>query len=168
MYPLSLFLLLNRTVPSMQHAHTTLLPPLPSPQHLPPPPSQLIAPPSTHQDPTHHIDNPYTQRQQPSPLLSDRQQDRLDVKLEEYTRHGAFVDVVGLGGYGVLVCDYGVGGCGEHVRGGDGGAGFGGGSPRVDCGDDGEVVLVFVEVGAGCGVSFVQRIEEGGVEGTEG
>lgn len=48
------------------------------------------------------------------------------------------------------------------------GGGFGRGSSGVDCGDDGEVVLVLVEVGAGCGVSFVEGVEEGWVEGTEG
>lgn len=152
----------------MQHTHPILLPPLPPPQHLLPPPSQLIAPPSTHQDAAHHIDNPHTQRQQASPLLPDRQKYRLDVKLEEDAGHGAFVDIVGLRGDGVLVCDDCVGGGGEHVRGGVGGGGFGGGGAGVDCGDDGEVVLILVEVGAGGGVGFVQGVEEGGVKGTEG
>lgn len=51
--------------------------------------------------------------------------------------------------------------CGGRLRGGDGGAG-------VDCWDDGAVVLVFEEVFGGCGVCFVEGIEEGGVEGSEG
>lgn len=38
----------------------------------------------------------------------------------------------------------------------------------VDCGYDGEVVLVFVEVGGGCGEGVVEGVEEGGVEGAEG
>ena len=37
----------------------------------------------------------------------------------------------------------------------------------VDCGDDGEVVLVFVEVGFGGGVGVVEGVGEGGVEGAE-
>ena len=36
------------------------------------------------------------------------------------------------------------------------------------CGDDGEVVLVFVEVVRGGGVGAVEGVEEGRVEGTEG
>lgn len=163
------FLLLNRPVPSVQHAHpTALFPPLPPPQDFPPPPGQLIAPPSPHQDPAHHIHDPHAQRQQPPPLLSDGQQDRLDVEFEEDARHGALVDAGRLGGDGVLVCDYCVGGRGEDLRGSGGGGGFGRGGSGVDCRDDGKVVLVFVEVGAGCGVSFVQGVEEGGIEGTEG
>lgn len=120
-HPLSLLFLFNGTIPSMQHAHTAaLLPPLPSPQHLPTPPSQLIAPPSAHQNPTHDIDDAHAQRQEPAPLFSDGQQDGLDVEFEEDARDGAFVDGGGLGGDGVLVCDYGVGGGGEEVRGGGG------------------------------------------------
>lgn len=48
------------------------------------------------------------------------------------------------------------------------GRGFGSGGAGVDGGDDGEVVLVFVEVGVGGGVGFVEGVEEGGVEGSEG
>lgn len=168
--PSLLLLLLDRTVPSVQHAHTAaLFPPLPAPQHLPAPPGQLIAPTSADQDPTHHIDDPHAQRQQPAPFLPDRQKYRLNVEFEEDARDGAFVDVVRLRGDGILIRDYSVGGCREHVRGGSGrGGGFGGGGSRVDCGDDGEVVLVFVKVGAGCCIGFVQRVEEGWVEGTEG
>lgn len=46
--------------------------------------------------------------------------------------------------------------------------GFGGRGAGVDCGHDGEVVLVFVEVGGCRGVGFVEGVEEGGVEGAEG
>ena len=67
-----------------------------------------------------------------------------------------------------MVRYYCVRGCGEHVRGGAGGGGFGRWSSGVDRRDDGEVVLVFEEIGAGCGVSLIQRVEEGGVEGAEG
>lgn len=112
----SLFILLNRTITTMQHAHTALIPFLPPPQDLPPPPNQLIAPPATDQNPTHNIHNPNTQRQQATPLLPDSQKDRLDVEFEKDAGHGAFVDVVGLGRDGVLVCDDCVGGgCGERV-----------------------------------------------------
>lgn len=42
-----------------------------------------------------------------------------------------------------------------------------GGGAGVDCGDDGEVVLEFVEVGV-CGrVGAVEGVEEGGVERPE-
>ena len=44
--------------------------------------------------------------------------------------------------------------------------GFGVGG--VDCGDHGEVVLVFVEVDCRRGVGVVERVGEGGVEGSEG
>lgn len=161
-----------RSSPSVQHAHALLLPspPLPPAQHLLAPPGQLVAPAAAHEDAADHVDDPHAQRQQAPPLLSDGQEDGLDVELEEDARDGAFVDGGGLGRYGVLVCDYRVGGCGERVgggRGGGGGGGFGGRGASVDCGDDGEVVLVFVEVGVGCGEGSVQRVEEGGVEGTE-
>ena len=38
----------------------------------------------------------------------------------------------------------------------------------VDCRDDGEVVLVFVEVGFCCSEGVVEGVGEGGVEGAEG
>ena len=38
----------------------------------------------------------------------------------------------------------------------------------VDCRDDGEVVLVFVEVLGGGGEGGVERVGEGGIEGAEG
>ncbi len=43
-----------------------------------------------------------------------------------------------------------------------------GGGAGVDCGDDGEVVLEFVEMGVGGGVGAVEGVEEGRVEGSEG
>ena len=62
-----------------------------------------------------------------------------------------------LRGDGVLIC--------EDCR---GGGGCGGGRASVDCWDDGAIILVFEEMFESCGVSFVERIEEGGVEGAEG
>ena len=97
--------------------------------------------------------------QKPPPLLPYRQQDRFDVEFEKDARHAALVDGVALRGDGVLVRDD----CG-----GGGGGGVGRGGAGVDCGDDGEVVLVFVEVGGGGGVGSVEGVEEGGVEGSEG
>ncbi len=61
-------------------------------------------------------------------------------------------------GDGVLVGNDGVGGCGGGVR----------GITRVNGGDDGEVVLEFVEVEGGCGDGAVERVLEGRVEGPEG
>lgn len=100
----------------MQHAHPALLRPLLPPQHVPAPARQLIAPPAAHQDATDHIHDPDAQRQEAPPLFPDGQEDGLDVEFEEDARHGAFVDVVGLRGHGVLVRDDCVGGGGgEHV-----------------------------------------------------
>ena len=58
-------------------------------------------------------------------------------------------------GYGVLVCVDGSRGVGR--RGVDG----------VDCWDDGEEVLKFMEVVWCCGDGAVERVEEGRVEGSE-
>ncbi len=49
----------------------------------------------------------------------------------------------------------------------DGAAGRGAGPSGVYSGYDGEVVLVFVEVGRCDGVGAVERVEERGVEGAE-
>jgi len=48
------------------------------------------------------------------------------------------------------------------------GGGEDGGVGRVDCGDDGEVVLEFEEVGWGRGDGVVEGVREGGVVGAEG
>lgn len=120
------------------------------PQHLPRPPRQLITPPARHQHPGHHIHDPYQQLQQPLSLLADGQQDGLDVEFEEDAGHVELGDGGGLGRDGVLV-------------GGDtAGAGAVGGR------DDGDVVLVFEEVGWGGADGVVERVEEGWVEGPEG
>lgn len=66
---------------------------------------------------------------------------------------------------------------GHDLRGGshgvlvgeDGAArGVAGGPAGVDGRDEGEVVLVFLEVGGCAGESAVEGVEEGGVEGAEG
>lgn len=140
----------------MQHPHSLPLPPPPS-QHLSPPSKKLIAPPTPHQHPTNHINNSNQQRHKPTPLLPNSKQDRFDIKLEKDTGHATFVDGVALRGDGVLVGED----CGR--RGGARVRGAG-----VDGGDDGAVVLEFVEVFGGGGVGFVEGVEEGGVEGAEG
>lgn len=53
---------------------------------------------------------------------------------------------------------------GEDCASGRGGTGRAG----VDGGDEGEVVLEFLEVGGGYGVGAIERVEEGRVEGAEG
>lgn len=58
-------------------------------------------------------------------------------------------------GYGVLVCEDCAGAVGAGVDG-------------VDCGDDREEVLEFVEVIRGCGDGSVERVDEGGIEEAEG
>lgn len=160
--------------PPIQHALPPSPPPSPPPQNLPSPPRQLITPPATHQDPTDDIHDPNEQPQKPHALFPYGQQDGFDVEFEEDAGDGAFADGVGVGGRGVLVRDDGVAGAVVWREGRVGAlavcGGFGGssGGAGVDCGDDGEVVLVFVEVGGrGC-VGAVEGVEEGRVEGPEG
>lgn len=54
-------------------------------------------------------------------------------------------------------------GLGRRGEGGEGGEGVG-----VDCGNEAEVVLVFLEVGVCCCGCLVEGVEEGRVEGAEG
>ena len=65
---------------------------------------------------------------------------------------------MGLRRHGVLIGEDGIGG-GEVGR---------GGGTCVDGGYHREVVLVFEEVRGCCGEGSVERVEEGGVEGSEG
>lgn len=142
-----------------------------SPQDLLPPPPKLVTPPASHQHPANHIHHPDQQPQKPFPLLPHGQQYRFDVEFKEDTGDSAFRNGVGLRSSGVLVRDDCVAGA---VAGDEGiirvierrrrrsrRAG-------VDCRDDGEVILVLVEVVRGCCVGAVERVEEGRVEGTEG
>ena len=125
---------------------------------LPSPPPQLIAPPAADQNAADHVDEADAERQEASPRLHDGQQDGLDVEFEKDAGDGLFGDGVALGGDGVLVREDGVGGgeraVGRAVQGNEGGEGAG-----VDGGDDGEVVLEFVEVVGRCGEGVVERIE---------
>ena len=82
-------------------------PPSPSPPSknptLPHPRPQLKTPTPRHQHPTHHIHQPYQQRQQTPIAGADDQQDGLDVVFEEDARDGVAGDFAGLRGRGVLV-----------------------------------------------------------------
>lgn len=120
------------------------------PQHLPSPPHKLITPPPRHQHPRHHIHNPNQQLQQPLSLLTDGQKYGLNVKFEEDAGHVALGDGGGLGCDGVLIC------------------GDAPGAGGVGGGDDGDVVLVFEEVGWSGADGVVEGVEEGRVEGAEG
>lgn len=162
--------------PPIQHP----LPPAPAPSSTPknllPPPRQLIAPPAPDQHPADHIHHPDHQPQKRHALLPHRQQNRLDVELEEDARDGAFVHGVRLRGRGVLVRDDGVARAVIRREGrrvvrvvGRGGRQWRrGGGAGVDGGDDGEVVLEFIEVIVRGGGGAVEGVEEGRVEGTEG
>lgn len=161
--------------PPIQHPLPPSSPPAPTPpQYLPPPTPKLIAPPPTHQHPTNHIHHPDQQPEEPFSLLPHRQQYGFDVEFEEDPGDGPLGDRVGLRSGGVLVRDNCV--AGAVIRWKNGGriirVGYGwrrgGRRAGVDCRDNGEVILVFVEVVGGYCVSAVEGVEEGGVERTKG
>ena len=139
------------------------LPALPAatfpPPHLSRPPHQLIAPPPAHEHPTHHIHHPHHQRQQASPFFADRQQDGLDVELEEDAGDLLLAHHARLRSHGVLIRENGVG---------RGEVGRGAGAAGIDGRYHRKVVLVFEEVGGRRGQSSVEGVEEGGIEGSEG
>ena len=156
----------------IQHTLSSPTGPPPPSQNLLPPPGQLITPASTHQHPTNHIHDPNNQPQKRHAFLPHGQQDGFDIEFKEDAGDGSFVNRVRLGCGCILVRDDGVAGavirrerrvvwlmnCGRRWRRRAG----------VDCGDDGEVVLEFVEVGVcGC-VGAVEGVQEGRVEGAEG
>lgn len=84
--------------------HTLRNPPPPLPQ-LSNPPRKLINPPPSNNNPRHRINQPNNQPQETAPLLADKQQDRLEVVLEEDPGdvERALGDGLGLAGGGVLV-----------------------------------------------------------------
>lgn len=155
---------------SIQHA--LRLPGASPTQELTRPAGDLIQPSTRNNDAGDGIHEPNKQGHEGCPLLADHQQDRLDVVLEEDPgdEEGAFGQLVGLGGRGVLVREdevlvAGVGllrgrGAGEEVEGAR--------ALGVDGGDDGEEVLELVVVGFGGGDGLVEGVVEGGIVRAEG
>lgn len=134
----------------------------------------MPCPPASHHHATNDIDEPDDEAEEAAPLLCHGQGDGLDVELYKDARDVVLGDLVRLGGRGVLVRFDGVGRV-EDVFGGVVGVavhgfeeGQEGGVVGVDCGDDGEVVLEFIEVVFGCGDGVVEGVDEGGVVGAEG
>lgn len=85
-----------------QHTLRDPLPPLPQ---LSNPPRKLINPPPSNNNPRHCINQPNNQSQKTAPLLANKQQDRLEVVLEEDPGdvERALGDGLGLAGGSVLV-----------------------------------------------------------------
>lgn len=138
-------------LPPMQNALAPSPPPSPQRNR---PLRQCEAPMPRHQHTTKDIDNLNHKAQETISALLDREQQGLDVVLEEDTGHSKLADDVRLLGDGILV--------GEDravlVAGVDG----------VDGGHDGEEVLEFMEVVWRAGDGAVERVEEGRVEGAKG
>jgi len=104
-------LLLHRRRP--QHTHT-ITPPPPLPHNLTRPIKHLPRPTPRNHNTTDNIHQPNNQSPEATPLLHHRQQNRLNIELDEDTRYVGFGDLVGLRSNGVLVGFDGVGGV-EHV-----------------------------------------------------
>lgn len=158
--------------PAVQHAlrKTT---PFPSHQ-LNKPPRDLIQPPASDDHTGDGIHEADKQGEKAAALFADEKQDGLDVVLEEDAgdEEGAFGERGRLAGCCVLVREDEVAVGAVGVGGGwwEGAEGCvdGAGALGVDCGHDGEEVLVFVVVGFGGRDGFVERVEDGWVVWAEG
>lgn len=99
---------------------------------------------------TYNVDDLDQEGQDPITALVNRQQDRLNVILEENSRNVVLVDRLALLSHGVLVGEDGPGSHAVHSR------------------HNGEVVLELVEVVRGGVDSAIEGVDERGVEGTVG
>ena len=139
--------------PSIQNAFT--LSPSPLTNDSGSPLRQRESPMPCNQDTTKHIDHLDHKSQKAISAFLNREEHRLNIIFEEYTRYGTLTHNMRLLRYGILV-------------GVDSARGIGcGGVDGVDGRDDGEEVLEFMEVVGGRGDGAVERVEEGGVEGSE-
>lgn len=135
-------------------------------QDLANPPRNLINPTTSNKHTRNSVDDPDNQSQETTPLLADKQHDRLDVVFEEDSRdkHRRLGDRATLAGCCVLIREDSVPSR-PGVR-----------SVYVECifalgiegRHDGEEVLEFVVVGAALGDGFVQRVEQTWVVRAEG
>ena len=157
----------------MQHTLPDRTPsprPRPGADVVPAPAPQLVQPAAADQHAADGVDDAHQQRRQAAAGLGDRQQNRLDVELEEDAGEGVLGHGPALRRHGVLVGEDGVARAEDGLR---GRVAVGRGQPRrraarVDGRHDGEVVLEPVEVAVGQGQGLVQRVEQGGVERAEG
>ena len=101
-----------------------------------------------HQDTTKHVHNLHHEAQKRFAALFYTQEERLNVVLEEYTRHGAIANNMRLFGDGVLVSK-------DGARG------------RVDGRDNGQKILEFVEVVGRSGDGAIEGVNEGRVKFAE-
>lgn len=145
--------------PPIQNAFHATIPS--SIKHLSGPIAQLKQPSTRDENPGDHIDHPHQQGQQTAPLMRDKQQDGLDVVLEEDA--GDVDRVLGdrgrLAGGGVLVREDGVAGLAVDAGRVGGVALHGVAALGVDGGYDVEEVLVAVVVGVGGSDGFVERVQ---------
>lgn len=145
---------------------------------IPRPLAELEAPSTSNQDSRDDVDQPDKQGRNADPLLGNGKLDGLDVEFDEDTRHHILGHRVRLLGDGVLVREdvllavpvrvyvEAVFAAGRRLlvlvdlaqRLGVGG---------VDGGDDGEVVLVLVEIAGGGREGVVQRVRQGWIEWAE-
>lgn len=146
------------------------IPPSPPPLHqVNHPPRKLVNPAPSNNNPRNRVHQPNQQRQEAPALLTNKQQNRLDVILEEDPGHVERVlgDTVGLAGGGVLVREDEVLVVAVLLDGGWGrvrvARAFG-----VDGRDHREEVLEFVVVGLAGRDGFVERVENRGVVRAEG
>jgi hypothetical protein len=114
--------------------------------HLANPVTQCETPVSCHEDTTDNIDNLNQEGNNTITTLMHRQQNGLDIVLDEDTGDPVVANLLALLRHGILVRN-------NLFR-----------ADAVDCRDDGEVVLELVEVGAGKVDGSVERVDKRWVE----